>query len=96
MGWNDRLLDDPYKPYQSEKDRDDYEAWNDYISRCAAESGLTSQNLAPAQLTQLLTRTDAQAEEERSPLLSAQRQQPCYPATSGREETPSADQGSAQ
>lgn len=56
MGWNDRLPEDPFIPYESEKDRDDYEAWHMYLAMRAEEmlaeenAGLTSQNIAPIPL----------------------------------------------
>lgn len=51
MGWNDRLPEDPYTPPESfYRDRDDYEAWLEYVEMQLdkAEAGLTSQNLDPA------------------------------------------------
>lgn len=53
MGWNDRLPEDPYTPPESfYRDRDDYEAWLEYVEMQLdkAETGLTSQNLDPAML----------------------------------------------
>jgi len=54
MGWNDRLPEDPNIPYESAQDRDDYDAWSEYVETCrieaeAAAGGLTSQNIDPAQ-----------------------------------------------
>lgn len=53
MGWNDRLPEDPNIPYESAQDRDDYDAWSEYVETCrieaeAAAGGLTSQNIDPA------------------------------------------------
>lgn len=53
MGWNDRLPEDPYTPPESfYRDRDDYEAWLDYVEMQLDKdaAGLTSQNLDPATL----------------------------------------------
>jgi hypothetical protein len=54
MGWNDRLPEDPYTPPSSYyRDREDYEAWLDYLDARLKEenqTGLTSQNLDPAAL----------------------------------------------
>lgn len=52
MGWNDRLPEDPFIPFENEKDRDDYEAWHTMTDEYRAnETGLTSQNVTPDQLT---------------------------------------------
>lgn len=53
MGWNDRLPEDPNIPYESAQDRDDYDAWSEYVESCRIEAetaagGLTSQNVDPA------------------------------------------------
>jgi hypothetical protein len=53
MGWNDRLPEDPYTPPSSYyRDREDYEAWLEYLDTRLDEeqAGLTSQNLDPAAL----------------------------------------------
>lgn len=52
MGWNDRLPEDPFIPYENQKDRDDYEAWHAYVESCRLEKegGLTSQNVTPDRL----------------------------------------------
>jgi len=54
MGWNDRLPEDPNIPYESAQDRDDYDAWSEYVESCRIEAeaknaaaGLTSQNIDP-------------------------------------------------
>jgi hypothetical protein len=52
MGWNDRLPEDPNIPYESPQDRDDYDAWAEYVEACRLEAktaaaGLTSQNVDP-------------------------------------------------
>ena len=52
MGWNDRLPEDPNIPYESAQDRDDYDAWSEYVEACrikaeAAAGGLTSQTVDP-------------------------------------------------
>jgi hypothetical protein len=51
MGWNDRLPEDPYIPPESfYRDRDDYEAWLEYVdAQLDAEenAGFTSQNIDP-------------------------------------------------
>jgi len=31
MGWNDRLPEDPNIPYESQQDKDDYDAWAEYV-----------------------------------------------------------------
>jgi hypothetical protein len=54
MGWNDRLPEDPNIPYESAQDRDDYDAWAEYVEFCRIEAesaagGLTSQTVDPAQ-----------------------------------------------
>ena len=60
MGWNDRLPEDPFIPYENETDRDNYEAWHEYLIYLAAQSeaalqaegaGLTSQNIDPVCLS---------------------------------------------
>jgi hypothetical protein len=53
MGWNDRLLDEPYRPYESDEDRDAYDNWHHYLESCRQEelSGLSSQNIDPGALT---------------------------------------------
>lgn len=54
MGWNDRLLEDPYVPPSSYyEDRAAYEAWREYIEQQdedAQRSGISSQNIAPPDL----------------------------------------------
>jgi hypothetical protein len=50
MGWNDRLPEDPNIPYESAQDRDDYDAWSEYVEACRIEAeaevgGLTSQTV---------------------------------------------------
>ena len=53
MGWNDRLPEDPYTPPESfYRDRDDYEAWLEYVEMQLdkEEAGLSSQNIDPADL----------------------------------------------
>lgn len=58
MGWNDRLPEDPYTPPESfYRDRDDYEAWLEYLNASLEQEqgGLTSQNLDPAELAGLQT-----------------------------------------
>lgn len=54
MGWNDRLPEDPYIPPDAfYRDRDDYEAWLEYVKICAEKEttgGLTSQTLDPQTL----------------------------------------------
>jgi hypothetical protein len=52
MGWNDRLPEDPNIPYESPQDRDDYDAWAEYVEACRLEAettaaGLTSQTVDP-------------------------------------------------
>lgn len=55
MGWNDRLPEDPYiPPREYYQDRQEYEAWLEYVDMRLAEeeqAGLTSQNLDPAALS---------------------------------------------
>lgn len=50
MGWNDRLFDDPYRPYQSEEDRDAYENWAAYLASLAAEAAADAGSLSSANL----------------------------------------------
>lgn len=54
MGWNDRLPEDPYTPApEYYHDRDEYEAWLEYVETRLIEqelTGLTSQNLDPSAL----------------------------------------------
>jgi hypothetical protein len=49
MGWNDRLPEDPYIPYESQADADAYENWRMYVEgmfdAAEIESGLTSNNV---------------------------------------------------
>lgn len=56
MGWNDRLPEDPYTPPESfYRDRDDYEAWLEYVEAqldADTTSGLSSQNIDPQTLSQ--------------------------------------------
>lgn len=48
MGWNDRLPEDPYVPPESfYRDRDDYEAWLEYITAQRHTSVFMSQNIDP-------------------------------------------------
>lgn len=50
MGWNDRLPEDPYIPYESQDDRDAYDNWAMYMEFLRAEEaavGLTSNNIQP-------------------------------------------------
>ncbi len=59
MGWNDRIPDDPpYIPYDSPTDRDDYENWQMYLEYCQQHpeelGGLSSQNIDPASLPQIM------------------------------------------
>lgn len=67
MGWNDRLPEDPYiPPREYYQDRDEYEAWLEYIDMRLAEeeqAGLTSQNLDPAALSG--TRTPQESQQAR-------------------------------
>lgn len=101
MAQNAREIDDHCRPWPSEKDRDDYEAWHEYVLWCQSQeqpAGLTSQNVDPAQLlvTAPLARTTFRAEEDCSPSLSPQRQQLCSPAASDQTSQPAADQASEQ
>jgi hypothetical protein len=52
MGWNDRLPEDPYIPTESYYERQEYEAWMEYLeSQKSPENpagGLSSQNIDPA------------------------------------------------
>lgn len=53
MGWNDRLPEDPYTPPESfYRDRDDYEAWLEYVEAQLDKENaqLVSQNIDPATL----------------------------------------------
>ena len=51
MGWNDRMIDNPYPPYESYTEQDHYAAYLDYLEQCRQESGISSQNVDPATLT---------------------------------------------
>jgi hypothetical protein len=69
MGWNDRLPEDPNIPYESAQDRDDYDAWAEYVEACrieaeAAAGGLTSQTVDPARPQ--LSKPDAQEIQTRT------------------------------
>lgn len=68
MGWNDRLPEDPHIPYESAQDRDDYDAWAEYVELCRvdAAAGLTSQNIDPATLKSAATNNPEQP--NRSPI----------------------------
>lgn len=70
MGWNDRLPEDPYIPPESfYRDRDDYEAWLDYVEMRLNEeerAGLSSQNLDP----RTLSKTPLQEPPARQSILS--------------------------
>ena len=52
MGWNDRMLEDPFIPsaeyYQAKAE---YEAREEYEAYLKQEQGLSSQNIDPATLT---------------------------------------------
>lgn len=63
MGWNDRLMEDPYTPPpEYYRDRDEYEAWLEYVEmQLEAETGLTSQNIDP--LTLLKPNNDQNQEQ---------------------------------
>ena len=54
MGWNDRLPEDPFIPSDAYyQEREEYEAWLDYVEaklREEDETSLTSQNIDPATL----------------------------------------------
>lgn len=54
MGWNDRLPEDPFIPSDTYyQERDEYEAWLDYVEaklREEDETSLSSQNIDPATL----------------------------------------------
>jgi hypothetical protein len=54
MGWNDRLPEDPFIPSDTYyQERDEYEAWLDYMEAKLREEdkiSLTSQNIDPATL----------------------------------------------
>ena len=67
MGWNDRLVENPYPPYEDSEERDRYDAWAAYLEECRKEEGLTSQNIDPARLTELLGKANGQEipEEQR-------------------------------
>lgn len=69
MGWNDRLPEDPYTPPESfYRDRDDYEAWLEYVETQLDKEGvgLTSQNLDP----QTLSKKAQQETPARQPAMS--------------------------
>lgn len=58
MGWNDRLLEDPYVPSSEYyRDRDAYEAWLEYRATLTQDTGLSSQNIDPAMLSKTTKRT---------------------------------------
>lgn len=69
MGWNDRLPEDPYTPFESEDDRRSYEEWLHYVEshlRYPEESGgLTSANI---ELQEFPT-TEPTPEDEREAIL---------------------------
>jgi hypothetical protein len=54
VGWNDRLPTDPYLPPEEyyRNGAEEYHAWLEYVeTRLNEESGLTSQNIDPATIT---------------------------------------------
>lgn len=57
MGWNDRLPEDPFIPSETYyRDKEDYEAWLDYMEaklREEDEISLSSQNIDPATLARV-------------------------------------------
>lgn len=74
MGWNDRLLEDPYIPYANQDDRDAYDNWQMYLAECQ-QMQLSSQNVDPAALpapeTELPQQRDRPAVEFFTQLLKA-------------------------
>lgn len=54
MGWNDRLPEDPYIPFESEEDRTAYEEWHHYLEcqldEAERAAGLSSSNINPADI----------------------------------------------
>lgn len=69
MGWNDRLPEDPHIPYESAQDRDDYDAWAEYVEFCRAEeekAGLTSQTIDPKDRHPPLSRPNHPEKPDRS------------------------------
>jgi hypothetical protein len=63
MGWNDRLPEDPYIPYESQDDRDAYDNWAMYMEFLRAEEeagGLTSNNIQPGDLPVKETQDNAE------------------------------------
>ena len=62
MGWNDRLPEDPYWPFQNEEDRQTYEDWQLYLESQLTEaeinSDLNSQTLRPEDISRLTALMD--------------------------------------
>lgn len=55
MGWNDRMIDNPYPPYEHYTDEDHYTAYLEYLAYCQQEQrGISSQNVDPAELATTL------------------------------------------
>lgn len=50
MGWNDRLINNPYPPYEDYTEEDRYTAYQEYLEHCRQEAGISSQNVNPADL----------------------------------------------
>lgn len=52
MGWNDRQPTDPYLPPDDyyRNGEEEYHAWLEYVELSRRETGLTSQNIDPANL----------------------------------------------
>lgn len=50
MGWNDRLINNPYPPYEDYTEEDRYTAYQEYLEYCRQNAGISSQNVDPAEL----------------------------------------------
>lgn len=66
MGWNDRLPEDPYIPFESEEDRTAYEEWLHYLESQLADeeqaAGLTSANIELNKRQEVSPEMDAERE----------------------------------
>lgn len=56
MGWNDRLLEDPYVPTEEINERDSHENWQMYLEYCRQEE-LASQNIYSDDIPELSRKT---------------------------------------
>lgn len=65
MGWNDRLINNPYPPYEEYTEEERYTAYQEYLEYCRQTAGISSQNVDPADLS-----TPVQERQDSRPLLA--------------------------